>query len=112
MTAEEMIEKIKKNLKIDDSSRDLIISDVVIDAINYCHILVLDEKMEPILRRKVNSIIAYEEANGMGYIQEVKSITEGDTTISYVTDGKTKDSIYYLNNTDKRALKRWRRLSW
>ena len=113
MTKSEMEIKIKKNLDIQDDKRDLAISDIVLMACDYCNIPTdcIPEELEPILRKKVKGVMDYEAAVGTGYHPEVASIKEGDGSITWAqTEGNTKASIYELNDTDKRALRRHRRL--
>ena len=113
MTASEMSEKVKENLKIKDSTRDLIISDVILAVCDYCNLSQrrIPDVLEPIIRAKVKAIIDYEETNGTGYSPEVASIKEGDGSITWAqTDGNTKSSIYGLSETNKKDLRRHRRL--
>ena len=113
MTKSEMVTMIKTNLGIKDDKRDLIISDIVLSACDYCNMPTdcIPEELEPVLRKKVKGIIDYETAVGTGYHPEVASIKEGDGSITWAqTEGNTKVSIYELNETDKRALRRHRRL--
>lgn len=112
MTKEEMLLKVKSNLKLKDDTQDLAISDVIQDTCTYCNLQNrLPEEMEPIIRRKVKTIMDYEAANGAGYAREIQSIKEGDGTITYAqTDGNTRATIYGLGREDKAQLRRFRRL--
>ena len=113
MTKSEMEIKIKANLDIQDDKRDLTISDIVLMACDYCNISTeyIPDELEPILRKKVKGVIDYEAAVGTGFNPEVASIKEGDGSITWAqTEGNTKASIYELNDSDKRALRRHRRL--
>ena len=112
MTKEEMLLKVKSNLKLDDDSQDLAISDVVQDVCNYCNLQdYIPAEVEPLIRRKVKAIINYEAANGTGFMREIQSLKEGDGSITYVqTEGNTRATIYGLGNNDKAQLKRFRRL--
>lgn len=112
MTKEEMLLKVKSNLKLKDDTQDLAISDVIQDTCAYCNLQSrLPEEMEPIIRRKVKAIMEYEAANGAGYAREIQSIKEGDGTITYAqTDGNTRATIYGLGREDKVQLRRFRRL--
>lgn len=113
MTASEMLETVKKNLKIEDDSQDLVISDVILAVCDYCNLSqeCIPDILEPIIRRKIKGIVDYEAANGTGYQPEVASIKEGDGTITWAqTEGNTKASIYGLSDSDKAALRRHRRL--
>lgn len=112
MTKEEMLLKVRSNLKLKDDTQDLTISDVIQDACTYCNLQSrLPEEMEPIIRRKVKAIMDYEAANGTGYAREIQSIKEGDGTITYAqTDGNTRATIYGLGSNDKAQLRRFRRL--
>jgi len=110
VSKEELIAKVKENLKITDNAKDLIISDVIQDALNYCNLLELPAEAEPYIRKKVKSIIAYEAENGTDSVFDVKSIKEGDTSITYNVDEKTsKETIYGLSDRDKKTLQAFRR---
>lgn len=116
MNKAELKAAIKGNLKVDD--KDLIISDVIILSAEYCNLDTdyLPDNIEPVIRRKVKSIIDYEaklSANPMlsASIFDVKSVSEGDSSISYnVDDNNSKENIYDLTDADKRALRKFRRL--
>ena len=113
MTASEMLETVKKNLKIEDDSQDLVISDVILTVCDYCNLSqeCIPDILEPVIRRKIKGIMDYEAANGTGYQPEGASIKEGDGTITWAqTEGNTKASIYGLSDSDKAALRRHRRL--
>ena len=113
MTASEMLETVKKNLKIKDDSQDLAISDVILAVCDYCNLSqeCIPDILEPVIRKKMKGILDYEEANGTGYQPEVASIKEGDGTITWAqTEGNTKATIYGLSDSDKEALRRHRRL--
>lgn len=104
---------VKNNLGIKDDTRDILISDVILLVCDYCN---LDQEsipniLEPVIRKKAKDIIDYEAANGTGYRPEVASIKEGDGSITWSqTDGNTKASIYGLTESDKKGLRRHRRL--
>lgn len=103
---------IKQNLVFTECE-ELTISDMVDLVCNYCNITseCIPETLEPFIRRKVKGILDYEAVNGSGYHPEVTQIKEGDGSITWAqTDGNTKNSIYNLNESDKRSLKRYRRL--
>lgn len=113
MTASEMKETIKNNLGIRDDTRDLLVSDVTLTICDYCNLnqQCIPDILEPVIRKKVKSIIDYEVSNGEGYHPEVASMKEGDGSITWAqTDGNTKASIYGLSEADKQALRRHRRL--
>lgn len=113
MTKSEMVDQVKENLYIGDDTRDLTISDVVLMVCGYCNIPLDDipEELEPFIRRKAKGIMDYEVVKGPGFNPEVASIKEGDGSITWAqTDGNTKASIYGLNESDKRDLRRFRRL--
>ncbi len=113
MTASEMLEAVKKNLKIEDDSRDLVISDVILAVCDYCNLsqMCIPDILEPVIRKKIKGILDYEAANGTGYQPEIASIKEGDGTITWAqTEGNTKATIYGLSDSDKAALRRHRRL--
>lgn len=110
MLTTEIIEKVKESLKITDDTKDLIISDVIQDALNYCNLIELPEDLEPFIRKKVQNIITYEAENGTTSVFDVKSIKEGDTSITYNVDDKTsKETIYGLSERDKKTLQQFRR---
>ncbi len=111
MSKEELMLKVKENLKITDDSKDLIISDVIQDALNYCNLVELPEEAEPYIRKKVKSIIAYEAENGENSVFDIKSIKEGDTSITYNVDDKiSRETIYGLSDRDKKTLQIFRRI--
>ena len=112
MTKEQLKILVKANLTIEDENKDLIINDAIALAGEYCNITEFPDAIEPVIRRKVKNIIDYESNSTVnGSIFDVKSITEGDSSITYNVDEKhSKDTIYDLSETDKRALKKFRRL--
>ena len=111
MLTTDLIQKIKDNLKITDDTKDLMISDVIIDVLNYCNLEEVPAGLEPYIRKKVQSIINYELQNGTTSVFDVKSIKEGDTSITYNVDDKTsRETIYGLSDRDKKVLKLFRRL--
>jgi len=110
MTVEEMLKKIKNNLNISDTSRDLTIEDVIQEVLNYCNLKEVPEELEPFIRRKIKVIINYEAENGVDNVFDIKSIKEGDTSITYNTDEVSRETIYSLSDKDKQALMRFRRL--
>lgn len=115
MTASEMKTAVKSNLDIKDDTRDLLISDVILLVCDYCN---MDQQripdiLEPIIRKKAKGIINYEVANGTDYHPEVASIKDGDGSITWAqTDGNTKASIYGLSASDRKDLRRHRRLRY
>lgn len=113
MTKSEMVTMIKHNLILADGTCELAISDAVLMVCSYCNIPMNDipEELEPFIRKKVKGILDYEAVNGTGYQPEVASIKEGDGSITWAqTDGNTKASIYGLSDSDKKDLRRFRRL--
>ena len=113
MTSSEMLEKVKSNLKLEDDTRNLDISDVILSVCDYCNLSQeeLPDLLEPIIRKKVQGIIEYEIVKGTGYQQDISSIKEGDGSITYSTNGSnSREGIYVLSDTDKTALRRFRRL--
>lgn len=110
MTTEELIILVKTNLAISDDTKDLIIADVIQDALNYCNRTELPVEVEPYIRKKVKTIITYEAENGTDSVFDVKSIKEGDTSITYNTDEVSKDTVYGLSQKDKTDLSLFRRL--
>ena len=110
MVTSELITLIKTNLKINDDTKDLIINDTIQDALNYCNLKGLPIELEPYIRKKVQAIINYELENGTTSIFDIKSISEGDTSITYnVDENISKETIYGLSITDKLALQSFRR---
>lgn len=110
MTKELMIALVKTNLKISDNTKDLIISDVIQEVLNYCNLTEIQAELEPFIRKKVSSIINYEAENDTTSVFDVKSIKEGDTSITYNVDDKTsKETIYGLSDRDKKTLQQFRR---
>lgn len=113
MTKSEMVELVQQNLYDEYDIRDITISDAVLMVCSYCNIPPDDipEELEPFIRKKVKGIADYETANGTGYHPEVASIKEGDGSITWAqTEGNTKASIYGLNESDRKDLRRYRRL--
>ena len=113
MTKSEMLTEVKRNLKIEDETQDLTISDVILLVCEYCNINTekIPDALERIIRKKSKGIIDYEEANGSGFLQDIASIKEGDGTIAYATSGANgKEGIYWLSDSDKAALRLYRRL--
>lgn len=113
MTVSEMTDRIKDNLGIMDSIRDRLIADIMTETADYCNLYKgeIPDALEPFIRKKVKSIMDYEAARGTGYTQEVASIKEGDGSITWAqTDGNTKASIYGLSESDRRILRRHRRI--
>lgn len=110
MSTEDLIALVKKNLKINDDTKDLIIKDVIQDALNHCNLKELPGELEPFIRKKTKGIINYEAENGTNTVFDVKSIKEGDTSITYNVDDKTsKEAVYGLSKDDKRVLQQFRR---
>lgn len=106
-----MLDIIKTNLKIEDDSKDLIISDVIQEAKNYCNLKELPLELEPFIRKKVKAILNYEAENGENSVFDVKSIKEGDTSITYnIDENFNKDTIYGLSEFERKALRPFRRL--
>lgn len=111
MTTVELIALVKTKLNITDTTKDLIISDAIQEALNYCNLTELPDGAEPYIRKKVKGIINYEAENGATSVFDVKSIKEGDTSITYNVDDKTsKETIYGLSDKDKESLRKFRRL--
>jgi len=107
---DEIVALVKTNLVITDITKDLIIKDVIQDVLNYCNLTELPVEAESYIRKKVNSIINYEAENGTNAVFDIKSISEGDTTITYnVSDKITKETIYGLSDKDKKVLQIFRR---
>jgi hypothetical protein len=96
MTKSEMLIAVKNNLKLQDDTRDLDISDVIFSICDYCNLNpdCLPELLEPIIRKKVKGIIDYEAVRGTGYQQDISAIKEGDGSITYATGGS--NSGWYL----------------
>lgn len=111
MTTDEMKVLVKANLNITDKTKDLIITDVIQEALNYCNLAELPESAETFIRKKVRGIINYEAENGTASVFDIKSIKEGDASTTYNVDEKTsKETIYGLSDRDKRSLHAFRRL--
>jgi hypothetical protein len=110
MLITDLLAKVRENLKITSTDKDLMINDVIQDAMNYCNLTELPEALEPYIRKKVKAIIDYEAENGDAAVFDVKSIKEGDTSITYNVDGSiSKDTIYGLSDRDKKTLQQFRR---
>lgn len=109
MSSEEMLAEVKTKLNIEDD-KDLIISDVISDIMNYCNLSEIPDVLEPFIRKKVRGIITYEAENGTGSVFDVKSIKEGDTSTTYNTDEVSRETVYGLSKEDKKRLQEFRRL--
>lgn len=110
MSKDEMLVKVKENLNIEDNTKDLMISDVIQEVINYCNLKELPDVLEPFIRKKVRTIITYEAENGTSSVFDVKSIKEGDTSITYNVEQVSRETIYGLSEQDKKDLRQFRRL--
>lgn len=113
MDRDSMLNLIKENLRLKTEDHDLLVLDTIQEVCNYCNVPPDDipEALEPFIRRKVKGIMDYEAVNGPGFHPEVASIKEGDGSITWAqTDGNTRASIYGLSESDKQALRRFRRL--
>lgn len=110
MLTDELITLVKTNLNISDTTKNLIIKDAIQDALNYCNLTELPIEAELYIRKKVKSIMNYETENETGSVFDIKTIKEGDTSITYNVDESTsKDTIYGLSDKDKASLKAFRR---
>ena len=109
MTIEEMVVSVKANLRIEDDSRDLTITDVIQEVLNFCNLTEPPAGLEPFIRRKVKAIIDYEAENS-NTVFDVQSIREGDVSITYNTNEVSRETIYGLSDKDKQSLMRFRRL--
>lgn len=112
MTKDEMVLMVRRNLAF-AGCEELTISDMVSLVCDYCNIPLehIPETLEPFIRRKVKGILDYEAVNGSDFHPEVASIKEGDGSITWAqTEGNTRASIYSLNDSDKKDLRRFRRL--
>lgn len=110
MTKEALIALVKTNLNISGDTKNLTISDVIQEVMNYCNMTELPEALEPFIRKKVKVIINYEAENGTDNVFDVKSIKEGDTSTTYNVDQVSRDTIYGLSELDKKDLRLFRRL--
>lgn len=108
MTKAELVALVKTNLKIADETKDLIITDAIQEAMNYCNLIELPATLEPFIRKKVQTITNYELENGTTSVFDIKSIKEGDTSITY-NDNLTKETVYGLSKDDKKRLQEFRR---
>lgn len=113
MDKKTMIGLVKENLRLMTEDHDLLISDMIQEVCSYCNIPLdnIPEELESFIRKKVKGILDYELFKGPGFQPEVASIKEGDGSITWAqTDGNTKASIFGLNDSDKKELRRYRRL--
>ncbi len=111
MTNEALMELVKQRLEITDGTRDLEISDLITEALEYCNLAELPAALEPWLRKKIKTIINYETENGADSVFDVKSLHEGDTSVTYnIDEDHSRDAIYGLSKQDKSTLRRYRRL--
>jgi hypothetical protein len=108
----EFMQLVKDNLNIVDNTKDLIVSDIMLEMMSYCNLSELTETMEPFARKKVKAIIDYEAENGSSVVFDVKSLKEGDTSITYNVDADhSRETVYGLSKKDKESLRKFRRLS-
>lgn len=111
MEDKELFNKVKDNLEVDGANKDLIIIDVIQEVKNYCNLKELPISLEPFIRKKARTIISYENEHGTDAVFDIKSIKEGDTSITYnVNENISKDTIYGLSDKDKSHLKLFRRI--
>ncbi len=111
MLAEQMKAKVKENLSIASNDKDLVISDMIQEVLNYCNLPDPPIELEPFIRKKIQGIINYEAENGTASVFDIKSIKEGDSSITYNVEEKTsKETIYGLSDRDKATLRGFRRL--
>ena len=94
MTASEMLETVKKNLKLEDDSQDLVISDVILAVCDYCNLsqACIPEILEPVIRKKVKGIQDYEacllytSVNRDIAINESQAITDCQNSKGVISD--------------------------
>ncbi len=110
MQTSELIEKVKERLKIEGTSKDILIEDVIQEAMNFCNLKELPIELEPFIRKKVQGIITYEAENGNKSVFDVVAIKSGDTNTQYNTDKVSRETIYSLSDRDKITLRPFRRL--
>lgn len=111
MLTDELILVVKSNLKITDDTRDLTIKDAIQEVLNHCNLKELPVELEPFIRKKVQSIINYEKENGDSIVFDVKSVSTGDTSVTYnVGDHTSKETIFGLSKEDKKSLQSFRRM--
>lgn len=114
MTAEEMAVRVKRKLRLDTDDHDLRIRDMIQEVCDYCNLSLecLPDGLEPFVRDKVQGMIAFEKEKGDGYQAEVASISEGDTSVSFVQSENTREHVCRLNEADRSRLNRYRRMVW
>lgn len=115
MTAEEMAGRVKRNLRLDTDDHDLRIRDIIQEVCDYCNLPLeyLPDGLEPFVRVKVQGMIAFEKEKGDGYQAEVASISEGDTSVSFVQSSENmREYVCRLNEADRNRLNRYRRTEW
>ena len=111
MQNDDFIALVMANLGFEDNTHRLMIQDIMQEVKNYCNLKELPAELEPFVRKKAKGIIAYEKDNGTDAVFDVKSIKEGDTSITYNVDDKiSKDTIYGLSDRDMHTLQEFRRL--
>lgn len=104
------IETVKTRLNITDSSRDLLINDICVNALNYMNLDELPDALEPLIRGKVQRIINYEAEFGSVTSLDVVSQTEGKCSWTYnINDNNSRDSVYGFSGTDFRQLRLFRK---
>lgn len=97
-------------MKLVDDLTDLIILDMIQEVKSYCNLSELSMEHEPFLRKKVKTIFDYEKEYGNSSVMDIKSIKEGDVSITYNVEENFKDTIYGLSENDKKFLKCFRKV--
>lgn len=104
------IELVKNRLNITDSSKDLLINDICVNALNYMNLFELPDELEPFIRGKVQRVLNYEAEFGSVTSLDVVSQTEGKCSWTYnIDDNNNRDSVYGFSSSDFAALRRFRR---
>lgn len=110
MTIVEATAKIKSNLHIMDTSRDMLISDILQNILNYCNLAEIPEELETFICAKVKRVMDYEAEFGSGNTIDVVSQTEGNCSWTFSTDeNNTIDSVYGFSKSDFSRLKLFRK---
>lgn len=114
-----MFENIKLMLELKDDSLDhlinLYINKLTITVLDYCKLNSLTLTLESFIEDKVYNILKPKVSGGNQNTGEVKSVSRGDTTITYnvgeaSTDTSLKGAI--LSESDKKYLNSFKPNSW
>ena len=76
---------------------------------NYCNLNELPGELVYFIKKKIKGVLDYKSQYGESAVYDVKSISEGNTSVSYDIDKVNTETIYGLSDADKKALQPFRR---